>query len=83
MVNKGRKYSILGIVFAVLSLVVLPISLNNKITFIIFPIIFNIVAVLFGVLAVKEKDNKLGVLCIVFGLFLALLSVLLGMLSFY
>ena len=54
---EGRKYSILGIVFAVLSLVVLPI-------------VFGPLAVIFGIIAVLKDDIKLGITAIVLGVVL-------------
>ena len=69
MVDKkpeGRKYSILGIVFAILSLVVLPI-------------VFGPLAVIFGIIAVLKDDTKLGITAIVLGVVLAVISTLIGM----
>lgn len=63
---EGRKYSILGIVFAVLSLVTLPI-------------LFGPIAVIFGTAGVLKNDTRLGVIAIVLGVIFAVISTLIGM----
>ncbi|HTY44292.1 MAG TPA: hypothetical protein VMC80_03545, partial [Patescibacteria group bacterium] len=60
-VPEGRIYSILGIVSAVLSLIVLPI-------------LFGPAAVILGVIAINKKDKTLGIISIVLGIVLAILS---------
>lgn len=60
----GRLYGILGIVFAILS-------------FIVLPIVFGLLAVIFGIIAINKKDVKLGTIAIILGIVLAILSVLL------
>ncbi|MBS3106064.1 hypothetical protein J4419_00165 [Candidatus Woesearchaeota archaeon] len=62
----GRKYSTLGIVFAILSLVVLPI-------------VFGPLAVIFGIIAVMKDDTKRGILAIVLGVVLAVISTIIAM----
>lgn len=64
--KEGRKYSILGIVFAFCSLIVLPI-------------IFGPLAVIFGTIAVLKDDKELGIVAIVLGVVLATISFLIGM----
>jgi hypothetical protein len=61
----GRKYSILGIVFAALSLVVLPV-------------IFGPVGVVFGVIGTVKNDTKLGITAIVLSVVLATTSTLIA-----
>jgi len=63
--KEGRKYSILGILFAVLSLIVLPI-------------VFGPLAIIFGVIAVLKGDIKWGIIAIVLGVVLAVVSILLA-----
>lgn len=58
---KGRIYSILGIVSAVLSLIVLPI-------------LFGPIAVILGIIAVNKRDKALGVTAIILGIILAIIS---------
>lgn len=62
---KGRVYSVLGIVFAVISLIVLPI-------------VFGPLAVIFGIIAIRKNDKKLGEIAIGLGIVLAIISYLLG-----
>lgn len=64
--NEGRKYSILGIVFAFCSLIV-------------FPIIFGPLAVIFGTIAVLKDDKELGIVAIILGVILATISFLIGL----
>jgi len=64
--TKGRIYSIFGIVFAVLSLIVLPI-------------VFGPLAVIFGIIAIYKKDTKLGIAVIILGVALAVISTLIAM----
>jgi hypothetical protein len=62
----GRKYSILGIVFAGLSLIVLPI-------------VFGPVGIIFGVMGTLKNDTKLGITAIVLSVVLATASTLIAM----
>jgi len=64
--NKGRTYSILGIVFAFCSLIVFPIG-------------FGPAAVICGSIGVIKGDRTLGITAIVLGVVLAVLSWLLAM----
>ena len=66
----GRKFSILGIVFACLSLIVLAIP-------------FGMLAVIFGLLGVLKNDTKLGVVAIVLGVVLATISFLAALFFLY
>ena len=63
--SSGRKYSNLGLVFAILSLVVLPI-------------VFGPLAVIFGVKGYLSGDEKRGILAIILGVVLAVISTFLG-----
>lgn len=60
-IPEGRVYSILGIVSAVLSLVILPI-------------LFGPAAVILGIIAINKKDKTLGIIAIVLGIVLAIIS---------
>lgn len=60
-----RKFSIIGIVFAVLSLGLFPIFLGS-------------LAVAFGVIGIVKNDTILGVLAIVLGVFFGFIGVLWG-----
>ena len=62
----GRKFSILGIVFAVLSLIVLPI-------------VFGPLAVIFGIIGVIKNDTLWGIVAIILGVVLAVISTLIAM----
>lgn len=59
---KGRNYSRLGLLFAILSLFVLPI-------------IFGPLAIAFGIAGIVKGDKKWGVLVIVLGVVLAVISI--------
>lgn len=63
--SEGRIYSILGIVFAVLSLVVLPI-------------VFGPIAVILGIIGYLKGDRNLGMTAIVLGVVLSVLSTLIA-----
>ena len=62
----GRKFSILGIVFAVLSLIVLPI-------------VFGPLAVIFGIICVVKNDTVWGIVAIVLGGVMAVISTLIAL----
>jgi hypothetical protein len=64
--SPGRTYSILSLVFAGLSLIVLPI-------------IFGPIGVIFGVIATIKGDKKLGITGIILSVVLAVLSTLIAM----
>lgn len=57
----GRKYSNLGIVFAVISLLILPI-------------IFGPIGVILGVLGYMKGDEKRGIIAIILSVILAIIS---------
>lgn len=61
-IPEGRTYGILGIVFAVLSLLVLPI-------------VFGPIGVIFGIIGTIKKDVKLGITAIVLSVVLAYISI--------
>lgn len=63
--NKGRRYSNLGIVFACLAWVVLPI-------------VFRPVAVILGVKGYMDGDEKRGIIAIVLGVVFATLSTIIA-----
>ena len=58
---EGRIYSILGIVSAVLSLIIVPV-------------LFGPIAVVLGIIAINKKDKTLGITAIVLGIVLAIIS---------
>ncbi|MBI4175810.1 MAG: hypothetical protein HY518_01280 [Candidatus Aenigmarchaeota archaeon] len=62
---RGRKFSNLGLVFAFLSLVTLPI-------------VFGPIAVILGVKGYFSGDEKRGMLAIVLGVVFAVISAILG-----
>jgi len=64
--NPGRKFSILGIVFACLAWVVLPIA-------------FGPLAVIFGIVGALKGDIKFGIIAIILGRLFALASSLIGL----
>jgi exosortase/archaeosortase len=65
VVPEGRKYSTLGIVFAILSLIVLPI-------------VFGPMGIVFGIIGVVKNDMKRGIWAIVLSVILATVSTLLA-----
>lgn len=65
LMTKSRKYSNLGIIFAILSMVTLPIILGP-------------IAVIFGVKGYMTGDTKRGTIAIVLGVVLAVISTILG-----
>jgi len=68
--NKGRTFSILGIVFAFCSLIVLPI-------------IFGPAAVICGSIGVIKGDRTLGIIAIVLGVILAVISYIIAIYLIY
>ena len=62
----ARRYGILSIVFAVLSLIVLPI-------------IFGPLGIIFGIIAVLKGESKLGITGIVLSVVFATISTIIGM----
>lgn len=65
--EKGRIFSFTGIIFAIISLIAIPI-------------IFGPIAIIFGLIARKFGDHKFGLYVIKLGFIFMIISIILGIL---
>lgn len=63
--NKGRVYSIIGLICAIISLLFVPI-------------VFGVAAIILGVVARKKGDNTFGLVVIILGAVFMVIGMILG-----
>jgi O-antigen/teichoic acid export membrane protein len=63
--NKGRVYSIIGLICAILSIL-------------IFPIVFGVIAITLGIFARKKGDATFGLVVIILGAVFMVIGMIIG-----
>ena len=64
--NEGRKFSIIGIACAAISIIILPI-------------LFGPLAIIFGSMGMMKGDRKYGLIAVILGVVLSIASLIVGM----